>query len=625
MRHRNRWHVVRSIALVLMMAGLLGVDVQCPGESEARPSLSDLQVQIDELSARLDQIEPDAARTLGELLGRPDLAETLPDHLLDRFACQPASGPTPDTMTLALDGAKAGTVLGFLGRETISEPYEFVVALRAAAGLKAGQAELRLDRGGVLLRVEGDVTGIGPVASEPGGVVYAIRIQPRLARLGLRVHSRTFAESKSSDVAQTLANEAGVSPDIVASTPIRSLIVQFQESDLAFLTRILERDGVHYLASGDEVIARIGIGGLVPAGTLSYLGGSPTSPPLQYVASLSRVDEFYTSVHTVLGHDPIAKEGLVGTFALDKPPAFGVNESVRFRESIQTTEDARQSAESDAYRVRGASQQYRGTTNSALVRAGASIVVGDRIQSALAGTYFVTGASHAAILDEASNCIRYANAFAGQDATVADYRPPRRTPVPDVHGPMTAVVTNVDDPDGLGRVKLRFLWDTADGVESFWARIAHPSGKLDERVHLVEDPLSPSDATLFVPDVDDEVLVAFLEGDASDPVVIGRLYNGVDTPPVASNQPQLDCTTAKGPNFVVPDGVSLGLPTGFCTTPLRAVSAFGAVCGPDSPPIGITGMTLETTGSGQAFIVNVRNDSGAPACVTPTAVCCQIE
>ncbi len=85
------------------------------------------------------------------------------------------------------------------------------------------------------------------------------------------------------------------------------------------------------------------------------------------------------------------------------------------------------------------------------------------------------------------------------------------------HGVVIGVVTNNRDPDGMHRVKLHFPWLNAD-EESHWARVASPmAGK--------------SRGLYALPEVDDEVLVAFEHGSVDHPYVIGALWNGKDTPP----------------------------------------------------------------------------------------------
>jgi uncharacterized protein involved in type VI secretion and phage assembly len=90
-----------------------------------------------------------------------------------------------------------------------------------------------------------------------------------------------------------------------------------------------------------------------------------------------------------------------------------------------------------------------------------------------------------------------------------------------INGVVVGVVTNNQDPDKMGRVKLKFPW-LSDTDESFWARIAAPmAGK--ER------------GTYFLPEVDDEVLVAFEHGDVRFPYVLGALWNGKDAPPITND------------------------------------------------------------------------------------------
>ncbi len=87
-------------------------------------------------------------------------------------------------------------------------------------------------------------------------------------------------------------------------------------------------------------------------------------------------------------------------------------------------------------------------------------------------------------------------------------------------GLVVGVVTNNQDPDKLGRVKVRFPW-LSDSEESHWARLAVPMGGKDR-------------GTYFLPEVDDEVLAAFEHGDARFPYVLGALWNGKDAPPATN-------------------------------------------------------------------------------------------
>jgi uncharacterized protein involved in type VI secretion and phage assembly len=86
-----------------------------------------------------------------------------------------------------------------------------------------------------------------------------------------------------------------------------------------------------------------------------------------------------------------------------------------------------------------------------------------------------------------------------------------------VVGVAVGVVTNNQDPQGLGRVKIKFPW-LSDGTESDWTKVvAFMAGN--------------NRGAVFLPEVNDEVLVAFEHGDVNFPYVLGGLWNSRDPPP----------------------------------------------------------------------------------------------
>lgn len=89
------------------------------------------------------------------------------------------------------------------------------------------------------------------------------------------------------------------------------------------------------------------------------------------------------------------------------------------------------------------------------------------------------------------------------------------------YGMVVGVVTNNQDPESMHRVKVRFPW-LSDDYESNWARVVSPMAGKDRGVY-------------FLPEVDDEVVVAFQHGNIDHPYVLGAVWNGKDTAP-ESNQ-----------------------------------------------------------------------------------------
>jgi phage baseplate assembly protein V len=99
------------------------------------------------------------------------------------------------------------------------------------------------------------------------------------------------------------------------------------------------------------------------------------------------------------------------------------------------------------------------------------------------------------------------------------------------YGVAFAVVTNNKDPDGLGRVKVKLPW-MADDAETDWARVVAPMAGKGRGMY-------------FLPEVDDEVLVAFEQGNPESPYVLGALWNGKDKPPENNSDGTNDLRTIK--------------------------------------------------------------------------------
>ena len=99
-----------------------------------------------------------------------------------------------------------------------------------------------------------------------------------------------------------------------------------------------------------------------------------------------------------------------------------------------------------------------------------------------------------------------------------------------MRGVAVGIVTDNEDPEGLGRVRLEFPWRDAEDTSS-WARIAAPMAGAEMGAY-------------FLPEVGDEVLVAFENGDVHHPYVLGSLWNGEDRPP-AENDGDNDVRTIR--------------------------------------------------------------------------------
>src|SRR5215469_3030693 len=142
------------------------------------------------------------------------------------------------------------------------------------------------------------------------------------------------------------------------------------------------------------------------------------------------------------------------------------------------------------------------------------------------GKYTVLSVDHQAHqpIGTETDQYRYTNSFRAIPNALP-YRPPQTTPQPTVNGPQTAVVVGPSGEeiftDKYGRVKVQFHWDRAgsnDANSSCWLRVGtHWAGKQWGAVHI--------------PRVGQEVIVAFLEGDPDQPIIVGSVYSADNMPP----------------------------------------------------------------------------------------------
>jgi type VI secretion system secreted protein VgrG len=200
----------------------------------------------------------------------------------------------------------------------------------------------------------------------------------------------------------------------------------------------------------------------------------------------------------------------------------GSGELYSFDHAVTRATDAQRQAQIRLEGAQADAQRHVGASGVPTLRAGRLVTINDATGGAFGGTYVVTAVRHVLVREATGGCFSYANEFTCIPSATP-FRPPRATPVPNVGGVLSAVVTGPTGEevfvDRWGRIKVKFLFDRAPGSDqnsSAWIRVANPPGRLGE---------------VFLPEVGDEVLVAFVQGDPSRPVVIGTLFNATHPPP----------------------------------------------------------------------------------------------
>ncbi len=377
---------------------------------------------------------------------------------------------------------------------------------------------------------------IGTSMTSGAAFAYELKVVPHLATLARNVDCRIFQELDVKEICSEVFADFGVQNvewHLSGTYPKREYCVQYQESALAFVTRLCEHEGIYFFVEAgddgdtvilcdDSVMRADPIAGdpLLPSRTRAGL--STHADFCLVPADQRRVRSGKFTLRDFNFEKPLLDmtatfEGSADTDLemYDFPSGYAeVDEGKRLAQVRFEAEEAwRHTLEIEAVCPR--------------LAVGRKLEIGDA--GDLNGEYFVVAATH-----------HFVDVSGDGDETPLDfkvvaklipidvpYRCPQRTPSPRIHGPQTArVVAPEGSPsetihtDEHGRVKVKFPWcrsEHEDDKASCWIRVAQMQ----------------SSGSLVLPRIDWEVIVEYVEGDPDRPIVTGRVYNGTFMPPYA--------------------------------------------------------------------------------------------
>lgn len=383
--------------------------------------------------------------------------------------------------------------------------------------------------------VTGEVTAV-EAEHDGTGTYTAVRGYDKSHRLQRGRKVRNFVNMSYADVVRKVLGEAGLPVGTVdaAGLATHPLVSQNNVSDWEFLIGLAREVGYFAgMLDGKFAFAKRTDPGAGPA--VGDLRSAQSPLQLTLGADLLRFRAVASAAEqvgevSVRSWDPKAKEAVVGTARASQVKPSAVDRSVA-PETLGTAFGAHKLAQVDVPdhlqgaadrsalqvmdEIASASAEFDGVARGhPKLKAGATISVG-LIGKPFDGKYVVTSARHRLDGEEGYTTsftvtgLRDSSLYGLANGGLPAGPPP-------INGVVVAVVTNNKDPDKLLRVKLKFPW-LADDYESDWAR-------------LVQLGAGAERGSVVVPEVNDEVLVAFDHGDLRRPYVIGGVYNGKDKP-----------------------------------------------------------------------------------------------
>jgi type VI secretion system secreted protein VgrG len=460
-----------------------------------------------------------------------------------------AAGAQAFRLVLGPFGGRALRVLRVRGREALSRPYAWAVTFTtsepsfAAATVLGQAARLTI---GPLAEVPREVCGVvdaieGCAGTEHGRRAYRARLVPRLALLSRRRTSRVFEGRTVPQMLAAVLEAGGVAHrfETGAAYVPRAYCVQYQETDLAFVRRLCAEAGIWFRFDAPEkpeaadASERVTFGDSDAAPELD--GGERLALRPSHGSALRGEEEHVTAFEERRAVVPSALRVRGYDFRRPEAPLEARAALVAEEPDPRTCEvyehhdrdDEAKEAESGlegaflGQLARGA-HTARGASWCARLTPGRRFVLERPDELASPGPHVVTAVRHEGRAPRlAGEAPSYQNRFSCVPASVVP-RPPRpRRKVQTVTE--TAIVVGPEGSevhtDEHGRIRVRMHWQP-DEHAACWARVA-------------EAWAGASWGSQWLPRVGMEVLVAFVAGDASRPVVLGCLRNATHPAPFA--------------------------------------------------------------------------------------------
>ncbi|RLD08035.1 MAG: hypothetical protein DRI56_05965 [Chloroflexota bacterium] len=398
--------------------------------------------------------------------------------------------------------------------------------------------------------IKGEITAVEPIFSQDGRVLLRIRGYDRSHRLTMGRNTRTFGDANprvatitEAQIVKDIASSVGLIPKIDMSGLGKAryhYVMQYNQNNWDFLwaraqllgyqvyvddkTLYFEKAGKErYMKGPDKLIWGQNLKEFEPR--LVSLGQVTGVTATGWDSDKKQSVESSVSSHS---SNTVAKtsEFLKGSKAIkfafrSSAEDFVVDTAARTAGMAKVMAEAR-FAEHESEYVR-ASGELRGDP---FLLAGTVVTIAN-VGVRFMGKYYVTEAKHiyrnggykVKFQVSGRNPYTFRHLLMGRDKTLNK-----------INGVVIGVVTNISDPEKLGRVQVKYPWlpkYKGSDLSSNWARLAAPGAGVNRGV-------------FFTPEIDDEVLIAFENGDVNYPYVVGALWNGSDKPPegkvVASNK-----------------------------------------------------------------------------------------
>lgn len=379
----------------------------------------------------------------------------------------------------------------------------------------------------------GEVTAL-EAEFDPEGTMTLVRGFDKSHRLHRGRRTESYLNMTYSDIARKVAQRAGLTVGTVDPSPtVHPHVSQANLSDFTFLKGLANEigfdmavvDGKFEFRKPPQSSAGPGQGDLQGDDPLELTLGSTL---LRFRASVTSADQVSqvkvrgwdvkAKKHLEAKADPLTRTATIGLKPTELAAKFSNPEYVSVGTPFGTQAECDEHAKALAEQIAGSFSEFEGVARgNPKLRAGKAVSLG-LVNKPFDGKYVLTTTRH--VYDPKDGYTVWFTVSGKQERSVLGLTGGGGAggigQGPPMYGVVPAIVTNNDDPDKLGRVKVKYPW-MSDTYESDWARVVQSGGGKNR-------------GWMVLPEVNDEVLVIFEQGDVRRPYVLGGLFNGIDGP-----------------------------------------------------------------------------------------------
>lgn len=436
------------------------------------------------------------------------------------------------------------------GQESISSLYEFKLQFLCAdygfdpRSLIGEEITLTVEvypkrryLGGLVTRI----TSLGKETSTERYYIYEATIRPWLWLATQTNHYKIYQNKTIPEVINETLRDYPFNLKFKTIQDYREwgYCVQYDETDFEFVSRLMEHEGLYYwfeheqgqhtLVIADDRLVHEEVAAFDHLKFYDQHAGAEHTQPYIYrwQPRISLKPAIYSSVDYNLNKPNV-------DLHVQKQSAAPQHHGAPL-EVYQAIGDYTELSEGERYAAinieifEAQRKTFQGESNSPLVTVGAFLGLERHPDAAQNQQYLITGVEYdLAEAPYATNEEHRAQSITKLSLIPkkVQYRQPKLTPIPYTYGPQTAVVVGPEGEsiwtDKYGRVKVKFHWDNSlidDGDSSCWVRVSSPWA-------------GSGFGGMQIPRVNEEVIVDFLGGHPDRPVIVGRLYNADNMPPV---------------------------------------------------------------------------------------------